>query len=125
MKEHHDILTALDGIADAFNAHDIDRVMSYFSPHCSLDMPRGSEPHGKRFIGIEDVRRGILGRFETTPDVNYGELEHFASGDCGISRWLLTGTKLNGEKVKVRGCDFFTFLGGKVIRKDSYWKILE
>jgi ketosteroid isomerase-like protein len=26
----------------------------------------------------------------------------------------------DGKRVEVRGCDFYTFRGGKVIRKDSY-----
>jgi ketosteroid isomerase-like protein len=118
-------LAALHGLADAFNAHDIEGVMSYFAPDCSLDMPRGPEPHGTRFQGFEQVRKGLLGRFESTPDVHYSNLEHFVSGNCGMSKWLLTGTKVNGEPVKVRGCDFYTFEGGRVVRKDSYWKIVE
>jgi ketosteroid isomerase-like protein len=120
-----EILAALEGLAAAFNAHDIDAVMSFFAPDCSLDMPRGSEPHGTRFQGLEEVKKGIMGRFETTPDVHYADLEHFVSGNCGMSRWLLTGTKRDGEKVKVRGCDFYTFQNGRVVRKDSYWKIVE
>ena len=64
-------------------------------------------------------------RFETVADVHYGELEHFVSGHCGISKWLLKGTKRTGEKINVRGCDFYMFRDGKVIRKDSYWKIME
>ena len=115
----------LEGLADAFNSHDIDRVMSFFHPDCSLDMPRGSEPHGTRFIGMANVRRGIESRFETTPNVHYGEVEHFVDGDCGISKWLLTGTKLDGTRIRVRGCDFYTFQEGKAVRKDSYWKIVE
>ena len=27
--------------------------------------------------------------------------------------------------MEVQGCDFYTFRNGKVIRKDSYWKIVE
>jgi hypothetical protein len=27
--------------------------------------------------------------------------------------------------IEVRGCDFYTFRDGKVIGKDSYWKIVE
>ena len=27
--------------------------------------------------------------------------------------------------IEVRGCDFFTFKGGKIVKKDSYWKIRE
>ena len=124
MNTDADILASLKGLADAFNAHDLDRIMSYFAPGCSLDMPRGTEPHGTRFHGIEQVRKGLSGRFESTPDVHYGELEHFVSGDCGMSKWLLTGTTADGGKISVRGCDFYTFRDGLVTRKDSYWKIV-
>lgn len=31
------ILELLEGLADAFNSHDIDRVMSFFAPNCSLE----------------------------------------------------------------------------------------
>jgi len=120
-----DIRALLNGLVEAFNAHDIDGVMSYFDPLCSLDMPLGPEPHGRRYSGLDEVRRGLLTRFETTPDVHYGDVEHFVSGDTGISKWLLTGTTPRGEKVRVRGCDFYEFRAGKVVRKDSYWKIVE
>ena len=39
--------------------------------------------------------------------------------------WPLTGTTREGTRKEVRGCDFYTFRNGKVIRKDSYWKIVE
>ncbi len=125
MGADQEILQALLGLAEAFNAHDVERVMSFFSPDCTLDMPRGTEPFGTRFHGAGAVRKGVLGRFESTPDVHYSGLEHFVSGDCGMSRWLLTGTKRDGGKVRVQGCDFYTFRDGLVIRKDSYWKIVE
>src|SRR5690606_22327466 len=112
----------LDELSAAFNAHDIDRIMGFFAEDCSLDLPRGSEPHGSRFVGRDEVRRGLMTRFETTPDVHYGEVEHFVAGDTGMSKWLLTGTTPSGERICVRGCDFYTFRGGKVVRKDSYWK---
>jgi ketosteroid isomerase-like protein len=119
-----DIISLLGRIADAFNAHDIDKIMTYFDDDCSLDMPRGSEPHGSRYTGSDNVRRGLLTRFESTPDVHYGDVEHFVDGDTGISKWLLTGTTPGGVKIEVRGCDFYTFRDGKIVRKDSYWKIV-
>lgn len=124
MDEEETILAALDGLAAAFNAHDIDAIMSFFAQDCSLDLPRGPDPHGIRYIGRDEVRRGLMTRFETTPDVNYGEIENFASGITGMTKWLLTGTTPAGEKIRVRGCDFYTFQDGKVTRKDSYWKII-
>jgi len=119
------MMQLLEGLADAFNSHDIDRVMSFFHSNCSLDMPRGSEPHGTRYVGIAEVRRGLETRFSSTPDVHYGEIEHFVDGNLGISKWLLTGTRRDGHRIRVRGCDFYTFQDGKVVRKDSYWKIIE
>ena len=35
----------------------------------------------------------------------------------------LSGTMTSGERIEVRGCDLWTFGGGKVVKKDSFWKI--
>lgn len=109
----------------AFNAHDLDGVMAHFAEDSSLDMPKGSAPWGTRFVGKEAVRKGLAMRLEATPDVHYGEDRHWVSGSLGVSEWLLTGTTRAGVKVEVRGCDHYAFRGGKVVRKDSYWKIVE
>jgi hypothetical protein len=37
----------------------------------------------------------------------------------------LTGTTTQGERIAVRGCDLFAFRDGEVVRKDSYWKLVE
>lgn len=123
-EEEQHIIAALEGLAAGFNSHDIDAIMGFFDDECSLDLPRGPDPHGRRYIGRDGVRQGLMTRFENTPDVHYGEIENFADGNTGISRWLLTGTTPTGENVCVRGCDFYTFRNGKVTRKDSYWKIV-
>ena len=125
MSDETSITATLERLAAAFNAHDIDAIMTFFAQDCSLDLPRGPDPHGRRYIGRDEVRRGLMTRFETTPDVHYGEVENFACGNTGISKWLLTGTTPAGARIRVRGCDFYTFRDGKVIRKDSYWKLVE
>lgn len=122
-----DIRSTLAELCDAFNAHDLDRIMAFFSDDCVLEMPRGSMPWGSRFEGKSNVRGALAKRFEGLPDVHYGSAEHFvdASANTGISKWILTGTTPEGVKREVHGCDFYTFRDGKVIRKDSYWKIVE
>ena len=120
-----DNLELLKEITRAFNDHDLDWIMSFFADDCSLDMPRGSEPWGTRYIGKEEVRKGLATRFETVPDVHYGEDRHWVSGDLGVSEWLLTGTSPSGKSIKVQGCDHYELRDGKVVRKDSYWKIVE
>ena len=122
-----DIRATLQELCDAFNAHDLDRIMALFADDCVLEMPRGSKPWGTRFEGKATVREGLATRFQGVPDVHYGNAEHFvdAGADTGISKWILTGTTRDGRKLEVRGCDFYTFRNGKVTRKDSYWKIVE
>jgi ketosteroid isomerase-like protein len=90
-------------------------------------MPRGNQPWGSRFEGHETVRKALATRFEGLPDVHYGNPQHFADNgaNTGISKWTLTGTRRDGQRIEVWGCDFYTFREGKVARKDSYWKILE
>jgi ketosteroid isomerase-like protein len=121
------IRAKLGEICDAFNAHDLNRIMSFFADDCVLEMPKGREPYGSRFEGKHNVREGLAARFEGLPDVHYGNAEHFVDleSQTGISKWCLTGTGRDGKKVEVQGCDFYTFRAGKVIRKDSYWKIVE
>jgi ketosteroid isomerase-like protein len=115
----------LKAFLDAFNRHDLNAIMEFFCDDCILDMPRGTEPGGRRFIGKDQVREGLATRFAGLPDVHYGEDRHFVSGNRACSEWLLTGTRANGEKVRVRGCDLLEFKGEKIFRKDSYWKIIE
>jgi len=109
----------------AFNAHDLEAVMSFFADDCELLMPRGSDPWGQRYVGKANVQKGLATRFEGIPDVHYGDDQHWVSGNHGVSQWTLTGTTKDGKKITVRGCDLLEFRDGKIIRKDSYWKIVE
>jgi len=113
-------------VLDGFNRHDLDAIMSHFADECVFEAPRGPEPWGRRFAGKDEVRRGLAARFEGIPDVHYGDDGHFACGTRGASDWTLTGTTVEGERIEVRGCDLWTFgPGGKIVRKDSFWKIRE
>jgi ketosteroid isomerase-like protein len=114
----------LKRLLDAFNRHDLDSIMEFFSEDSVFDMPHGPDPWGKRYTGKTAVREGLSTRFKGLPDVHYGEDSHWVAGDRGCSEWTLTGTRLTGEKVKVRGCDLFLFRDGKITRKDSFWKIV-
>jgi ketosteroid isomerase-like protein len=122
-----DIRSTLTELCAAFNAHDLDRIMVFFSDDCVLEMPRGSQPWGTRAEGKPNVRAALATRFEGLPDLHYGDDEHFvdAAARTGISKWTLTGTSPAGVRTEVCGCDFYTFRDGKVTRKDSYWKIVE
>ena len=99
--------------------------MTYFTDDAVLEMPRGPDPWGRRFVGAAAVREGLQGRLVSTLDEHYGDDRHFVDADMGISQWTLTGTLMSSERIKVRGCDFYTLRDGKIAKKDSFWKIVE
>jgi ketosteroid isomerase-like protein len=76
-------------------------------------------------VGKAAVRAALAARISGLPDVQYTDDRHWGSADFGVSEWLLTGTTGDGRVVRVRGCDHWHFREGKVVRKDSYWKIVE
>jgi ketosteroid isomerase-like protein len=92
------ILDALISLADAFNAHDLDRIMNHFAEDAVLEMPRGKDSWGARFVGKTAVREGLAGRFKRMPDVHYGDETHFVAGDTGISKWTVTEDESGGKK---------------------------
>ena len=118
-------VATLQAILDAFNRHDLDAIMSFLAEDCVMEMPRGPDPWGTRYMGRAAVRIGLAGRLTGVPNVHYGEDSHWVCGERGLSEWLLTGTTTAGVGVRVRGCDLWTFRNGKVVRKDTYWKIVE
>ena len=111
---------SLQAFLDAFNEHDVDAIMSFFTADCVFETPRG-----QRMVGRERVREGIQARFDGIPDIHYGDDRHWTCGDRGVSEWTIRGTQVTGEPIEVRGCDLFEFTGGKISRKDSYWKIVD
>ena len=126
MEKDHATVEGLRQVLDAFNRHDVEAIMSHFADDCVFDSPRGPEPWGRRFVGKEEVRRGLAARFEGIPDVHYADDDHFACGSRGVSEWTITGTTTDGERIEVRGCDLWTIgADGKLTRKDSFWKIRE
>ena len=110
----------LQALLDAFNAHDVDAIMSFFTDDCVLDTPRG-----QRLVGKQQVRQGFQARFDGIPDIEYGDDRHWSCGDRGVSEWTIRGTTATGEPIEVRGCDLFEFTDGRISRKDSFWKIVD
>ena len=121
--EHARRVEMLRAIAAGFDRHDLDAIMAHFADDAVFETPRGTEPWGRRVVGKDAVRAAFGDRFAGIPDVRYQQDDHFVDGDRGASEWTLSGTTVDGERLEIRGCDLWTFHGGKVVRKDSYWKI--
>ena len=115
-----DLEQMLRRVLVAFNEHDLDAIVSHFAEDCVFETPRGPDRWRRRFVGMEEVRRGPAARFERIPDVHYGDDDHVACGDRGVSEWTIGGTTVDGEHIDVRGGDLRAFdAEGKIVRKDE------
>ena len=120
--ENQPTIGILDDFANAFNAHDIDRILSYMTDDCVFEASAGPDINGEKFIGKEAVKKAFEDVFKTYPDAHWSNVRHFISGERAVSEWTFTGTKQDGSKVEVTGCDLFTFRKGKIAIKNSYRK---
>ena len=126
MDDRQEKLASLRAILDGFNAHDLEAILSHFAEDCTFESPRGPDPWGRRFEGIDEVRRGLATRFETIPDVHYESHGDFVDGDRGVSEWTISGITTSGDSIEVRGCDVWTFASdGQIAVKNSFWKLRE
>lgn len=112
----------LQAFADAWNRHDIDALMSCMTDDCVFEASAGSEVCGTRFEGRAAVRAAFAEVWATFPDAHWGNARHFVCGDRGVSEWVFTGTRRDGMRVEVHGCDLFRFHEGKIALKNSYRK---
>ena len=112
----------LRSFADAFNAHDTKAIMSHMTDDCIFEASAGPDVNGEKFTGQAQVKKAFENVFAMFPDAHWGNSKHFVSGTRGFSEWIFTGTRADGTKVEVTGCDLFTFKKGKIAVKNSYRK---
>jgi steroid delta-isomerase-like uncharacterized protein len=112
----------LQAFADAWNRHDVDALMTFMTDDCVFESSAGPDVCGTRYAGRDAVRAGFSAVWDAFPDAHWSHATHFVVGDRGVSEWTFTGTRGDGVRVEVHGCDVFTFRDGKIALKNSYRK---
>jgi ketosteroid isomerase-like protein len=117
--ELFDTIARMDSaIFDAFNAHDVDRLMSLFTDDLEFyhdtgglgDYRQNAESFKKMFASTPDIRRDLVkGSLEVYPIKDYGAMEigehrfcHKENGkdDCGSFKFAMVWRK-SGESWKI------------------------
>jgi ketosteroid isomerase-like protein len=112
----------LAAFSDAWNAHDVDALMSFMTPDCVFETAGGNDAWGTRHVGIEAVAKAFAGAWLAVPDAQWRNGRHHVMGDFGTSQWLFTGTAADGTRVEVEGIDVFSFRDGLIHSKNVYRK---
>jgi len=113
----------LEAFSAAWNAHDIEALMSFMAPDCVFETVSGSDVFGNRFVGQEAVRTAFESAWKNFPDAQWRNGKHFVAGDRGVSEWLFVGTGLDGKRIEANGVDIFTFRDGKILVKNAFRKV--
>lgn len=112
----------LQAFAEAWNRHDVDALMSFMTEDCVFEASAGPDVCGARYVGRESVRTAFADVYATFPDAQWRNARHMVCGERGVSEWTFTGTRTDGSRVEVHGCDLFIFRDGRIALKNSYRK---
>jgi taurine dehydrogenase small subunit len=116
-------LKLLETFAEAYNRHDVDGIMALMTQDCVFLSYFGADACGQRFEGFHQVRQRVAAGLADFPDARWEDVNHFVSGNRGVSEWTFRGTRRGTtEPVERCGIDVFTFKGGKIQVKDTYHK---
>lgn len=124
LSQSNPVITAetLAAFSAAWNAHDVDALMSFMSEDCVFMTAAGPDACGTRHEGREAVRKAFAGAWAAVPDAQWLNGKHFVHGDFGVSEWTFTGTAADGSRVEADGVDVFTFRNGKIAVKNAFRK---
>ena len=107
--ETHNVASA---VFEAFNAHDWDRMESYYSDSVQLQDP--AYPGGKTGkAGMSDFYRSI-------PDIHDAVQHIYVQGNIACVEFVSTGT-MNGQKFSLPICTVLTIENGLVTRDNTYY----
>jgi ketosteroid isomerase-like protein len=116
----------MKAISAAFNARDVDRIVSFFAEDGVFCLSRGPEPVGRTLKGKAVIRKVLADRFGQIPDMRWDNEEYILAGDRAISVWTVRGKGGDGEVLNYQGCDIYTFgPDDKIMHKNTFWKIVE
>jgi ketosteroid isomerase-like protein len=115
-------LQLMQAFGDAWNRHDVSALMDAMTQDCIFEASSGPDACGRRYEGANAVRQAYADIFQAFPDAAWQKMRNFVSGSHGYSEWTFVGTRPDGERVEVNGCDLFTFRDGRIVTKNSFRK---
>jgi predicted ester cyclase len=114
-------------LLDAWNAHDVERIMAFYAPkYEGVDVGQ-AEPQR----GPQGIHQSALSLLQAFPDLRFVEEETIVQGDQAVLVWRAHGThkgKLmrsppTEREVVVRGASVLTVENGKVVRGLYIWDV--
>ena len=110
-----DLERTIERYNDAWNAHDVDAIVSLHAPGMVFE----NHTAGERVEG-DDVGPHIARIFENWPDLAFRGRRLYSGDGVVVSEWTATATDRDGRRLAWDGVDIFPFENGLIARKDVY-----
>ncbi|BCL73421.1 conserved hypothetical protein [Vibrio nigripulchritudo MADA3029] len=115
-------IQTLQGFSDAWNAHDIEALLSFVTDDCVFHTAAGHGLQGNTFTGKDALRDAFAVVWKNFPDVEWKDPVHFVSGDRAVTESTFCATTPEGGKIEARMVDVFTVRDGKIQVKNAFRK---
>ena len=114
-------------IVDAWNAHDVERLVEFFAPdYIGFDVAQAAP-----VCGLEGISGSFQRYLDAFPDLHFTPDQIVIEGDQVILAWTASGTHQGkfmhipptGRYVTVKGVSILTFSGNKIVRGQYIWDV--
>lgn len=117
-----DKVKLLEAFSAAWNAHDVDALMSMMADDCEFHTVAGPGLMGTSHKGRDAVRKAYEAAWLNIPDAAWTDSTHVVVGDRGFTETTFSGTNDDGTRIEARMVDVFTFEGDKIRIKNAFRK---
>ena len=116
-----------EGLMDAWNAHDVDLVMSFYATdYEGIDVGQATPEHGP-----EGKRQAVIRYLHAYPDLHFSVEQIIAQGNVVAVNWVARGTHRGtlmnipptGRSIQVLGVSTLTIEGDKVVNATYVWDV--
>ncbi len=114
----------LQEIGRAFARHDVEAIVGAFADDGEFRNAKGPDVWGQSYKGHAAIRGYFTALFANTSDVRWDHTAEYVMGDRAVTEWHRKATLSTGERQEWLGCDLYTFRGRKILRKDTYIKVV-
>jgi ketosteroid isomerase-like protein len=111
------MLTMLERLRDAQNAHDAEGFAALFAEDYSSSQPLHG---GRAFVGRAQVLKNWTAVFEAVPDFVSELVSYSIAGDTEWGEWHWHGRHLDGSSFAMRGVGIFTIRDGLIAEGRLY-----
>ena len=119
-----ELRSILEQYVAAMNAHDIERVLGFFTDDCVCeDVGIAVTCHGK-----SELRDFFAANFSAVPDMKLDLKSSFVSGDSACTEWVLSGTHMadfpgmpaTGKPFSICMASVMNLGGGRILQNTDY-----